>query len=62
MRPEGPKKIFFETSSPLLSENLDDRAFPLPEGLDQPLGVLYVRKGTEENIPDTHWEGETAAF
>ena len=37
LRPEGPKKIFLETTPPpLLSQGLDDR-LPLSEDLDPPL-------------------------
>ena len=36
MRPEGPKKFFFEARLPL-SQGLDDRPPPLSEGLDPPL-------------------------
>ena len=39
LRPEGRKKYFFETGSPLplLSQGLDDRAAPLSEGVDPPM-------------------------
>ena len=44
LRPEGLRKIFFETGSPL-SQGLDDRPPPPPllsEGLDPPMGMILL--------------------
>ena len=42
MRPEEPKKIFWETGPPSLSQGLDEPPVPLTEGLDPPLrGSIY---------------------
>ena len=44
LRPEGPKKNFFETGLPLSSPGLDDRTPSLSEGLDPPLIIIYGRE------------------
>ena len=52
LRPEGPKKIFWEIASPPpLSKGLDDRAPPLSQGLDPALkciGINLQKCGQDE--------------
>ena len=63
LRPEGPKKFFWETGPPSLSEGLDDpQPPPRSQGLDPALVYYRVLPRKREFIPRGTQKHESNAF